>query len=214
MEEKELFLRLKQGVINFDQEDVKEAAKLILKFGIDPKRALEEALVPGLEDIYQKYIDDEYFLPDIVMAGEALNEAAEILFGETKNGDRASKSLVVLATVEGDIHDIGKNILKNLLVGSGLIVLDLGVDVEREKIIETVSEKSPSVLGLSSMVSTSRNEIKEVIKELDRRGLNHGLRILIGGESTSSSFARSSRADYGKDAFEGVRIIKEWVKAV
>jgi methanogenic corrinoid protein MtbC1 len=145
------------------------------------------------------------------MAGEAMNEATKILF---KNHEMNSypDGLVVLATVKGDIHDIGKNILANFLIGSGVGVHDLGVDVETPEILRAVERLNPTVLGLSAMLSTTRDEIKKVIHGVKNMAPNRNIKIIIGGASTSGLFARIAGADnYSKDAFQGVKIIKEWI---
>lgn len=209
---KEIILtRLKEDVTNFDVDDIKEAAQLAVKAGIPPQRAINEALVKGLEEIDRRYQKDEYFLPDIIMAAEAMNEATMILSNRTKNNLRTDP-VVMLATVKGDIHDIGKNILSNFLNGAGIAVHDLGVDVAREEIAETIERIRPQVLGLSSMISTTRGEIKRVIKELEERGIRKDLKVIIGGASTGRLFAKMAGADaYAADAVEGVKIIKRWV---
>jgi 5-methyltetrahydrofolate--homocysteine methyltransferase len=148
----------------------------------------------------------------MIMAAEAMNEATKILFSGVKN-NLDSSPLVVLATVKGDIHDIGKNILSNFISGAGISVYDLGVDATKEEIVETVNKLKPQALGLSSMVSTTRGEIKEVIKELERRGIRKDLRVIIGGASTGRVFAKIAGADaYARDAIQGVEIIKRWIR--
>jgi methylmalonyl-CoA mutase cobalamin-binding domain/chain len=211
MDEKDIFKRLREGVVNFDYADIVEAAKESIAFGIDPCKAVNEGLVKGMEDINQKYVEDEYFLPDLIMAAEAMNEASKILFRETKNSSASTP--VVLATVKGDIHDVGKNILANFLRGSGISVKDLGVNVESEDIAKAVKENGTFILGLSSMVSTSSGEIRNVINELESRGLRKRLKIIIGGSASSKIYSKIMGADaYAGDAPTGLRIIKNWIE--
>jgi methylmalonyl-CoA mutase cobalamin-binding domain/chain len=212
MDSENILKRLKEGVINFDVDEVKEAAMLALEANIAPQSALNQALVKGMEVVGERYERDEYFLPDMIMAAEAMNEATKILFSGVKNNSDTSP-LVVLATVKGDIHDIGKNILSNFISGSGISVYDLGVDATKEEIVETVNKLKPQALGLSSMVSTTRGEIKEVIKELERREIRKDLKVIIGGASTGRVFAKIAGADaYAKDAIKGTEIIKRWTR--
>jgi 5-methyltetrahydrofolate--homocysteine methyltransferase len=146
------------------------------------------------------------------MAGEAMNEATKILFRDSIKQSKADPQ-VILATVKGDIHDIGKNILANFLSGSGISILDLGVDVDMDEIADAISKKSPLVLALSSMLSNTRRDIKKVINELKRRGLRSNVKIIIGGTSTSKVYAKSVGADaYAKDSIHGSIIIKKWVE--
>jgi 5-methyltetrahydrofolate--homocysteine methyltransferase len=211
MDEKSIFKRLKEGVINFDHDDIKEAAELAVGAGIEPQRVISEALIPGMDEVDKRYQRDEFFLPDLIMAGEAMNEATKILFRDYERYSEPD-GVVVLATVRGDIHDIGKNILANLLIGSGVGVHDMGVDVESEEIIRAVESLNPSVLGLSSMLSTTRDEIKKVIQGIKNMAPTRDIKIIIGGASTSGFFARTLGADnYSKDAVGGVKIIKGWL---
>ncbi len=212
MDEKSILKRLEEDVINFDVDDIREAAYLAVQAGIPLEKAINEALAKGMEVVDERYRKDEYFLPDLVMAGEAMNEATRILFDGTKTSHESDAS-VVLATVKGDIHDVGKNVLSNLLNGSGIAVHDLGVDVDRAEIIEALEKLKPRVLGLSSMITTTRGEIKGVLEELERRNLRKNVRVIIGGESTGRLLATMAGADaHARDAIEGVEIIKGWIR--
>jgi 5-methyltetrahydrofolate--homocysteine methyltransferase len=211
MDEEGILKRIRDDVINFDADDIKEAVQLALDAGISREGVINEGMAEGMKVVGERYENDEYYLPDLIMAGETMNEGTKVLFsgGKEMLGPAAS---VVLATVAGDIHDIGKNILSNFLSGAGIGVCDLGVDVPKEEIAVAVKENRPIVLGLSAMLSTTKDEIKEVTKELEKGGLRGGVKIIIGGLSTDQSFAKKAGGDaYADDAVEGVKIIKEWV---
>ncbi|MEE9564324.1 MAG: cobalamin-dependent protein [Candidatus Hydrothermarchaeaceae archaeon] len=214
MEEEGILKRIREDVISFDMDDIKEAARLALKAGIPPERVINEAMADGMKVVGERYENDEYYLPDLIMAGETMNEGTKILF----SGERRIEgpgAPVVLATVKGDIHDIGKNVLSNFLNGVGIRVHDLGVDVSSEEIVETVRKYRPAVLGLSALLSTTKDEIKEVIKELEKSGLRKDVKIIIGGLPTDRGFARKAGGDaYAEDAVEGVKIIKKWVRGM
>jgi 5-methyltetrahydrofolate--homocysteine methyltransferase len=214
MEEEGILNRIREDVISFDMDDIKEAARLALKAGIPPERVINEAMADGMKVVGERYENDEYYLPDLIMAGETMNEGTKILFsGERRIGGAGTS--VVLATVKGDIHDIGKNVLSNFLNGAGIRVHDLGVDVSSEEIVETVRKYRPVVLGLSALLSTTKDEIKEVIKELEKSGLRKDVKIIIGGLPTDRGFARKAGGDaYAEDAVEGVKIIKKWVRGM
>lgn len=214
MEEEGILKRIREDVISFDMDDIKEAVRLALKAGIPPERVINEAMADGMKVVGERYENDEYYLPDLIMAGETMNEGTKVLF----SGERRIEgpgAPVVLATVKGDIHDIGKNVLSNFLNGAGIRVHDLGVDVSSEEIVETVRKYRPAVLGLSALLSTTKDEIKEVIKELEKRGLRKDVKIIIGGLPTDRGFARKAGGDaYAEDAVEGVKIIKKWVRGM
>ncbi|MFQ5560673.1 MAG: B12-binding domain-containing protein [Nitrospinota bacterium] len=211
MREEDILRRLKEDVIRFDADDIEVAAGLALEAGIAPEMVVNEALSKGMEVIGRKYEADEFFLPDMIMAAEAMNEATKILFRDLEKSLDEDPD-VVIATVKGDIHDIGKNILSNFLAGSGITVYDLGVDTSGEEIVESIKRFRPQVLGLSSMISTTRGEIKRVIKELEEKGLKKDIKIIIGGASVGRVYAKMAGADaYAKDAVMGVGIIKRWL---
>lgn len=211
MEEAGILKRIKDDVINFDMEDIKVAAGLALDAGILKEKVIKEAMAEGMKVVGERYENDEYYLPDLIMAGETMNEGTKVLFsGEDRTLDTATP--VMLATIAGDIHDIGKNILSNFLSGAGIGVRNLGVDVSREEIVENVRKYRPKVLGLSALLSTTKEEIREVIKELEKEGLRCDLKIIVGGLPTDNSFAKKAGSDaYAEDALEGVRGIKEWL---
>jgi 5-methyltetrahydrofolate--homocysteine methyltransferase len=212
MDERIVLKRLSDDVVNFDHEGIKEVAKLARRMGIKPEKALNEGLRRGMAEVDRRYQNDEYFLPDLIMAAEAMNEATKILFEREKNKSPL-KNKVILATVKGDIHDIGKNILANFLNGLGIATHDLGVDVGKGEVVEAVAKQDPEVLALSSMLSTSRVEIKEIIGELKKQGLRRGIKIIIGGSSTGKVFGKIAGADaYATDAPQGSVIIKNWIE--
>lgn len=212
MDEESILRRLEEDVVNFDADDIREAASLAAEAGIPPERVINEALAKGMEVVDERYRRDEYFLPDLVMAGEAMSEAVKMLFAGAKTS-HSNDATVVLATVKGDIHDIGKNVLSNFLNGAGIAVHDLGVDVTRAEILEAVRKLGPQVLGLSSMITTTRREIKGVTEELDKMGIRRDLKVIIGGESTGRVYAKMVGADaHARNAVEGVEIIKKWIQ--
>lgn len=212
MDKEGILARIKWDVINFDVDDIKEAAALALEAGIPPERVIKEAMAEGMKVVGERYETDEYFLPDLIMAGEAMNEGTKVLFsGGREIG--GSDAPVVLATVAGDIHDIGKNIFSNFLSGAGIGVRDLGVDVSREEIVENIRKYRPKMLGLSALLSTTKDEMKEVIKELEKAGLRRDLKVIVGGLPTDRNFAKKAGSDaYAEDAISGVNIIKEWLQ--
>lgn len=212
MEEEGILKRIKWDVINFDMDDIKEAVGLALGAGIPREKVINEAMAEGMKVVGGRYENDEYYLPDLIMAGETMNEGTKVLFSGSAETDGDAEP-VMLATVAGDIHDIGKNVFSNFLSGAGIGVHDLGVDVSREEIVENVRKFRPKVLGLSALLSTTKGEIKEVIKELEKRGLRKDVKIIIGGLPADTDFAKKAGSDaYAEDAVEGVKIIKDWLQ--
>ncbi len=210
MDERLVLERLKNDVIAFDHQDIVPAAMLAMEMGITREKIISDALVPGMEEVGKMYESDEYFLPDLIMASEAMTEAVKTLFKPAETEEKTP--VVVLATVKGDIHDIGKNLLGNYLGGLGVGTYDLGVDVSAEEVVDAVERLQPKVLALSSMLSNTRGEIAAIISGLKRRGLREGLSVIVGGASTSMLYALKTGADaYAKDAVKGSMIIKRWL---
>lgn len=204
--DEELLSRIRSGIINFDHDGVRRAVSQALVKGIKT-RTIMKALEEGMDEVGRRYEEDEYYLPELIMAAEAMNEAYKILFKDTAN--RLAGPLVALATVEGDIHDIGKNLMSNYLNALSIRTFDLGVDVSAKDITSFVEKERPSVLALSAMLTTTTERIKDVIDELESKGLRKKVKIIIGGASSNKALASRYGADlYGKDAIRGSRIIK------
>jgi len=161
-----------------------------------------------------KYEKGECFLPDLIMAGETMKEGLSILkpyLESTRNNSQTGK--ILIGTVKGDIHDIGKNIVVSLLSGAGFKVYDLGVDVSAEIFVEQVRKNKPDIVAMSALLTTTMPEMKNVIKSLKKSELRDKVKVIVGGAPVSDSFAMEIGADaYAKDAFRGVEICKRILK--
>ncbi len=183
------------------------------------KSALEESVPPGdvlqafsdsMEEVGNKYDGGEYFIPDMLASAEAVGSAMEILEPELIKSGADLKDVFVIATVKGDIHDIGKNIVSLMLKGAGFRVRDLGNDISAELICDTVQKENASFVGLSALLTTTMQEMEVVIKELESRGLRERVKVLVGGAPLSADFASSIGADaYCEDAFEAIKTAEE-----
>lgn len=183
------------------------------------KSALEESVPPGdvlqafsdgMEEVGNKYDGGEYFIPDMLASAEAVGSAMEILEPHLIKSGADLKNVFVIATVKGDIHDIGKNIVSLMLKGAGFRVRDLGSDISAELICDTVQKENASFVGLSALLTTTMQEMEVVIKELESRGLRSKVKVLVGGAPLSEAFASSIGADaYCEDAFEAIKTAEE-----
>jgi 5-methyltetrahydrofolate--homocysteine methyltransferase len=183
------------------------------------KSALEESVPPGdvlqafsdgMEEVGNKYDGGEYFIPDMLASAEAVGSAMEILEPHLIKSGADLKDVFVIATVKGDIHDIGKNIVSLMLKGAGFRVRDLGNDISAELICDTVQNENASFVGLSALLTTTMQEMEVVIKELESRGLRSKVKVLVGGAPLSEAFASSIGADaYCEDAFEAIKTAEE-----
>ncbi|MDY6796860.1 MAG: corrinoid protein [Actinomycetota bacterium] len=186
---------------------VSELVEQALEEGIKAKNILLGALSTGMNQVGDKYESGEYFLPDMLTAAEAVGAAMEILEPHLLSSGVESKGRVVLATVKGDLHDIGKNIVGLMLKGAGYDVVDLGADVDSGMIIEELKRNDSDLLGLSALLTTTMAEMGKVLGDLDREGMRDGIRIMVGGAPLSEQFAEEIGADaYGRDAIAAVKI--------
>lgn len=212
MTEKEILMKLKESISNMDMEGTKKACNEALAHGVPPIKAISEGLVKGLTIVEEKFEANEYFLTELIMAGEIMKEAIKILEPHFGRAEIKRIGKVVLGTVEGDLHDIGKNIVRILLEAEGFEVIDLGVDVPKEKFVEAVQTHKPIILGLSALITPTMPEMGNVIKALEESGVRSQVKVIIGGAPVTEDFAKMIKADaFGSDAVKGVNICKRWV---
>jgi corrinoid protein of di/trimethylamine methyltransferase len=209
--EEEILKRLRDCVVTFDSENVPKACEDALAAGIPAYEAIANGLSRGMEIVGQKYEAKECFLADLIMAGETMKEGMKILKPHLGTGDLSAMGTVVIGTVKGDLHDIGKDIIATLLEAAGFQVVDLGVDVSAEEFVRAVGNHKADILGMSALLTTTMPEMQLVIRELEKAGLRGQLNVIIGGAAISPEYAREIGADaVGKDAVDGVNICKTW----
>lgn len=211
-EESEILRRLRDCIVDLDIAEVQEACKDALAAGITAYRAVADGLSVGMEIVGQKYEAREYFLSDLMLAGETMKEAMIILQPHFKTEDRAALGLVIIGTVKGDLHDIGKNIAAMLLEAAGFRIVDLGNDVSAKTFLKSVGDYKADILGMSALLTTTMLEMRVVIKEAESAGLRSKFRVIIGGAPISSEFGKDIGADGAAiDAVQGVNLCKTWM---
>ena len=212
--EEEILARLRDAIVNLDIEAVQKAAKEAIDAGIPAYKAIVEGMAKGMEIVGKKYEDGEYFLAELIMAGETMKEGMAVLEPYLKVGDIKSAGKVVIGTVRGDLHDIGKNVVITLLKAANFEVIDLGVDVSAEQFVEAVKKHNPDIVAMSALLTTTMVEMENVIESLKKSGLRDKVKIIIGGAPITPEYAKKIGADAAaKDAVEGVRRCSEWVEA-
>jgi len=212
MESKKIFEKIKNAVIEFKEEALKELVQRAIDESI-PVEKIIDTLSEGMNIIGEKYQSGEYFVTELIIAGETMKGAMEVVqpHMETEGGDE--RAIIVLATVAGDIHDIGKNILKILLTSAGFKVVDLGVDVSTEDIVKAVKKHEPNILGLSALLTTNLEQFPKVVSQLKTSGIREKVKVIIGGAVVTEEFALEAEVDaYAKTAMEGVNICKKWAR--
>ena len=212
MSELEPLNRLSECIVNLDFENVEQAAQDAITAGIPAYTAVTQGMAKGMEIVGQKFEEGEYYLAELIVAADVMMKGMQVLEPYLKEKDRVSKGKVVLGTVEGDLHDIGKNLVSILLEGAGFTVIDLGIDVSVPRFVETVQAEKPDVLGLSALLSPCIAEMKRVIQALEEAGLRDTVRVIVGGATLTDEVAKQIGADYrAKDAVDGVAMCQTWV---
>ena len=187
---------------------VVELTRSALEKNITPETIITEALTAGMKVVGEKYSTKEYFIPDMLASAEAVGEAMDILKPLLEALNVETKGKFAIATVKGDIHDIGKNIVAILLKGEGYEVNDLGSDVPTEKIIEFIRKEKPDYLGLSALLTTTMTEMGVVIEALKDNGFRDKVKVLIGGAAVSDEYAQEIGADaYCVDGFHAFKVL-------
>jgi methanogenic corrinoid protein MtbC1 len=194
-------------------ESVKALVGEALSRSLSPTEITEKGIRRGLEIVGKKYEANEFFLSELLYAGSLVSELFELLRPSMKDYPVERKGTIVLGTVKGDIHDLGKNIFKMLADSSGFEVHDLGVDVEPTNFVNEVRQAHPQVLGLSALLTTALEEMRNTLSELRTAGVKTNLRVLLGGNAVKKEFGSQIGADAtALDAVQGLEICKEWTK--
>ncbi len=201
---------ISEAITNLEEQKVLKLVKEKLDAGEDPIKLLEACRI-GMTEI-GKGSGDTVFLTDLIMAGEIFNEAMEILMPKLVGASTKSLGKVVIGTVEGDIHNIGKDIAINFLKAEGFEVVDLGVDVPPQKFVDAIKEHKSSIVGMSGLLTLSIEPMKKAIEAIVGANLRDKVKVIIGGERTDQSVSDYVGADaWVNDVIDGVKIIKNWV---
>jgi corrinoid protein of di/trimethylamine methyltransferase len=208
------FNEMKDAVVRGDKEACVDLAKNALESGVEPLKAIQEGFAPGMQVVGKGFEDGSLFLPDMMLAAEAMKAGIAVL-EKAMPADEAAQNRagkVVVATVQGDVHDIGKNILRILLSTSGFDVVDLGRDVKVATIIDEAEDEEADIIGVSALMTTTMMYMKELIEELSEAGLRKKFKVMVGGAPVTDAWAREIGADgYAKDAFAAIAVAKDLV---
>ncbi len=211
-----LMKQMRDDVLYGEIEDAEALARRVVEEGIDPLEAIEKGFSAGIEEAGERFHSGEFFLPELIAAAEAMKAALGVLEPELAEGqqEQSSLGLVVIGTVAGDIHDIGKSIVSSLLSAAGFQVVDVGVDISRDKFVEEVTARKPDILGLSALLTTTMPEQKDVIEALNEAGIRDSVKVMIGGAPVNEQWAEEIGADcFAEDAIAAVDKAKELLGA-
>lgn len=212
MSELNLLNQLSERIVNLDFENIEQTAQDAITAGIPAYVAVTQGMAKGMEIVGQKFEEGEYYLAELIVAADVMMKGMQVLEPYLKEKDRVPKGKVVLGTVKGDLHDIGKNLVSILLEGAGFTVIDLGIDVPEARFVEIVRVEKPDVLGLSALLSPCIAEMKRIIQALQEAGLRDTVKVIVGGATLTDEVAKQIGADYrAKDAVDGVSMCQTWV---
>jgi corrinoid protein of di/trimethylamine methyltransferase len=212
----ELFTAMRQSIIDGDAAKAVATAEEALAAGVPPLDAIEQGYVPGLSWVGEQFGEGELFLPDMMLAARAMQKAVDTLGPEMKRQSAVRKVLgrVVIGTVKGDIHEIGKNLVGMMLSTSGFEVHDLGVDVSPERFVEAAREHDADVVGVSALLTTTMAGQRTVVEQIAAAGMRPKCKVIVGGAPASASWASEIGADgYSEDAIGAVALIRRLVGA-
>lgn len=204
--------QIQNGIYKGDTKYVIDRTELALRYGISLDEIMKEALFPPMQVLGEKLRTHELFIPDVLKASRAMHAALYVLRPIISHRSGSPKGLVVIGTVAGDLHDIGKNMVTMMLTGHGYTVVDLGIDVTKEQFAEAIIKYKPDVLGLSALLTTTMPEMQNVIEYLKEINLRNQVKITIGGLPTSMEFARKIGADaYSENVFDAMEAVDDLI---
>ncbi len=200
--------KIKNAIIEMDPDLAVELVGKAVDGGMSALDIVNGALIPGISEVGERFKNFEYFLPEVIVAANAFKASFELLAPQLDAGGYEPKGRILIGTVAGDNHDIGKNIVIALLRGNGYDVHDAGVDIAPERFVELIREIKPNVLGMSALLTTTMASMRETVSALNSAGIRDTVKVIIGGSCVSEEFAKKICADgYAEDAAEAVVLV-------
>ncbi len=200
---------IRKTIVEGLHNEIEELVQKALADNIAPDSIVNEAMIPAMDIVGQKFSANEIFVPEMLVAAVTMNKGLDILKPMLQQSGSKSKGTIVMCTVKGDLHDIGKNLVIMMLEGAGFEVIDMGVDMSVDNLIEKVQEIKPDILGLSALLTTTLPEMAKVVESLKATGMRDQVKVMIGGAPVDAAYCDKIGADaYGKDAAQAVEIAR------
>lgn len=201
--------KIQEAIVDGQHKEIEALVHSALNDKVAPDLIVNNAMIPGMDAVGQKFSTGEIFVPEMLAAAVTMNKGLDLLKPILQQGTSESKGTIIVCTVKGDLHDIGKNLVIMMLEGAGFEVIDMGVDMNVENLINKVKEIKPDVLGLSALLTTTLPEMAKVIESLEAHNIRDQVKVMIGGAPVDAAFSEKIGADaYGKDAAEAVQIAR------
>lgn len=210
--EEELHKVLSEAVVDMDEEQAAVMAQAVVDEGFDAYAAIEKGLSQGMEEVGRLYEEEEYFIPELLLCSDAMYAGIEILKPHIKKRQDNEHHTVVIGVVEGDTHDIGKNLVKIMLESAGFEVVDLGRDIPAREFLRQAEDSEADIIALATLMTTAMPAMREVVEELEKEGKRKDYKVIIGGGPISAAFAKKIGADvYAVNAAEAARLARDLV---
>ena len=207
-----LLEEIKKTVIDGKHKEIEALVQKAIQEKADLDDLINRALIAAMDVVGDRFAKSEIFVPEMLVSAVTMKKGLDLIKPLLKGNEDQAKGKVILCTVKGDQHDIGKNLVAMMLEGAGLEVIDLGVDVTVEEVIDKINEIQPQILGMSALLTTTMPEMENVINLLKDRGIREKLKVMIGGAPVDADFAKKIGADaYGEDAAEAVTIARGFI---
>ncbi|HBB17566.1 MAG: hypothetical protein A3J94_03680 [Syntrophus sp. RIFOXYC2_FULL_54_9] len=204
--------QIKRALVDGKHTEIETLLKQALDARLEVDNLINEGLIPAMDIVGQNFSEGKIFVPEMLVSAMTMKKALGVLKPRMERMPSKSKGKILIATVQGDLHDIGKNLVAMMLEGAGFEVIDLGVNVSLERIIEEVTSSNPKILALSSLLTTTMPEMRSIVSMLAEKGLRDRVRVMVGGAPVDAKFADSIGADgFGKDAGEAVALARKLV---
>lgn len=209
----DLYGKMSHVLIAGDIEEIKKIIQEALDLGAQARDILEKGLLQGMDVVGQRFRAHEMFIPEVIRSANTMHAAMDIIRPLLSESDAAGVGTVIIGTVEGDLHDIGKNLVNMMLEGAGFMVVDLGIDVKPQAFVEAVKEHGPDILGMSALLTTTMPKMGDTIHALVRAGLRDRIKVMVGGAPVTGDFAAEIGADaYGSSAAAAVEKAKAFME--
>ncbi|MFO7916653.1 MAG: corrinoid protein [Anaerolineae bacterium] len=198
-----------EGILKGQMEDVEEAANAALAEGIKAGELLDEAMIPAMAEVGRLFEANEYYVPEMLISARAMKAGLAILRPALVEEDVEPKGKVILGTVKGDLHDIGKNLVSIMIEGAGFEIIDLGVDVSPEDFVQAAQENDADAIGLSALLTTTMPSMQDTVEALEEAGMRDEVKVIIGGAPVTQKYADEIGADgYGRDAAAAANLVQ------
>jgi len=203
---------IKGAIINGKYKEIENMVSQLIKDDVDLKQLINEGMIAAMDVVGEKFANSEIFVPEMLVSAVTMQKGLDLIKPLLRGEETEPKGTIVMCTVKGDVHDIGKNLVDMMLEGAGFKVIDLGVDLSVDQLIERVTEIQPEILGLSALLTTSMPQMKKAIDALDAQGLRKKMKVMVGGAPVDRKFAEAIGADgYGANASEAVKLARTFV---